>query len=409
VYSLRWAVRTRIALSLFWFAYFGSVGVFFPYIALYLTEDLGLSSVQVGLVLALMPLLGVIAQPGWGLVADRTGARTRVLMVVTAGAALGYALLGRAVTYPQVLVTTVVLALFMNAVVPNAIAVSLAALRGLGASAYGRVRLWGTVGFGIMVVSFPYLTGATDGRSTGLQPMFPLAAVLALIAAVVAIALPRDGAIALRAERGDWWLLLRHGPVVRLCLFAFLAFFFLHGPMVLFPVYLRSLGGDTATVGRMWVPMLMVEIVLFFGAGTSVRRLGARGLLALGAAAGGVRWLVCGLTDDLALVYPVQLLHGVVVTGILLGGPLYLEQAVPERLRSSAQSVFSVASIALGGALSSAVCGLLMEELGPRSPYAVAGLGAIALAVAVPWLLPVAERGRFPGERERACQGSADV
>jgi len=85
-----------IPLTLFWFTYFGSLGIFFPYFSLYLRENAGLSGTQLGVVLAISPLVGMIAQPLWGQVADRTGARSRVLAFLTLGTALGYAGLGLA-------------------------------------------------------------------------------------------------------------------------------------------------------------------------------------------------------------------------------------------------------------------------------------------------------------------------
>ena len=80
-------------LSLFWFTYFCGLGVFFPYYTLYLHENAGLDGMQVGLVLATLPLVGAIAQPLWGYLADRTGARSRILILVAAGTAVGCAAL----------------------------------------------------------------------------------------------------------------------------------------------------------------------------------------------------------------------------------------------------------------------------------------------------------------------------
>ena len=53
--------------------------------------------------------------------------------------------------------------------------------------------------------------------------------------------------------------------------------------------------------------------IMFPVAGATLERVGARGLLAIGVVAGGVRWIVCGLASDLAWVYPVAVLHGLVV------------------------------------------------------------------------------------------------
>ena len=70
--------------------------MFFPFYSLYLAENAGLSGSQVGLVLAALPAVGIVAQPFWGQVADRTGSRARVLMLLTAGAMLGQIVLALA-------------------------------------------------------------------------------------------------------------------------------------------------------------------------------------------------------------------------------------------------------------------------------------------------------------------------
>ena len=84
-------MRPMIPLALFWFLYFCGLGVFYPYFTLYLYENAGLSGSQVGIVLATLPLVGIVAQPFWGYVADRTGARSAVLILLTAAAAVGFA------------------------------------------------------------------------------------------------------------------------------------------------------------------------------------------------------------------------------------------------------------------------------------------------------------------------------
>ena len=83
-----------IPLTLFWFTYFGSLGIFYPYFSLYLRENAGLSGTELGIVLAISPMIGMIAQPFWGQVADRTGARSGMLAWLTLGTALRYLVLG---------------------------------------------------------------------------------------------------------------------------------------------------------------------------------------------------------------------------------------------------------------------------------------------------------------------------
>jgi PPP family 3-phenylpropionic acid transporter len=259
------------------------------------------------------------------------------------------------------------------------------------------------VGFLLFVVSFPSLLDRfqiargllphSGGPSEpGLAVMFPAVAALTATAAIVAVFLPTGGVIGLRARAGDWRRLLRYRAVVRLLLFDFTSYLFLQGPMGLFPVYIRARGGDMQTVGQMWVFMLLLEIPLILLSGTTLARLGARGLLTMGTLAGGTRWLVCGLSTDLHVVYLVQMLHGVVVAGLMLGSPLYIDSVVPDHLRSTAQGLLAMAGVGLGAILSNTIAGFLLERAGPSVPYLCGGIGAIALGCCTRRLLPAPVR-----------------
>ena len=384
----------------FWLVWFSGVGVIFPYYGLYLRENAGLGGGQVGIVLASLPLMGILAQPFWGQLADRSGLRARILGLLALGSSLGYAALYFADGFGELLLGTALLAFFTTAVVPIAVSVTLALVPGNDPHAFGRIRVWGTVGFLVLVVSFPLLAGNRDlvgasargavaeGPLPGLRLMFLVSGALSLIAAALSFRIPRGRALSLKAEPGAWRQLLSHPPFVRLMLFSFLAHACLHGPMFLFPIYVRSRGGDLTTVSQMWLLMLIVEIPLILWSGVALKRVGPRGLLEIGVFAGGVRWLVCALIESMPILFAVQLLHGIVVTGLLIGAPLYAEAVVPERLRSTGQGFLAMAAMSLGGIVSSLCAGWLLEHVGSEAPYLYGGLGAIALALLLRWFLP---------------------
>lgn len=392
-----------IPLTLFWFIYFGSLGIFFPYFSLYLRENAGLSGTELGVILAIPPLVGMIAQPFWGQVADRTGARGRILALLTLGSALGYLGLGFAQGFWPIIFTTAALALLGTAVFPILTSVSFGILRGAGPHAFGHVRVWGTIGFFVLVVGFPMLlnarrasvglaTAAATVSQPGLELMFPVMAGLVFVAACVAVLLPRKGAVTLRAARGDWRELLRNRTFVRFLLFALIAHFLMHGPMWLFPLFVRSRGGDMDTIRGMWILMLIVEIPLVLATGSGLKRIGARGLLAVGVLVGGLRWSLCALVVNPHLLFAVQALHGVTVVGLNLGSPLYLDAVAPEKLRSTAQGVFSMVSVGIAGIVSNIAAGWLVDRGGTDLLYLICGIGSLALGALAPWILPAAAR-----------------
>jgi PPP family 3-phenylpropionic acid transporter len=386
-----------------WFFCLGGLGIFFPYYSLYLHENAGLNATQVGVVYAVLPLVGLFAQPFWGQVADRTGSRSRVLAILAVGTAIGYAALFFWNGFVPLLFGTAILACFSTALIPACVAVTLALTKNAGHHAFGVTRTWGTIGFLTLVVIFPpilhysqSLRGlvATEGGPSqpGLEIMFLGAGLLVLICGWAARRLPHTDALVVRAPRGDWRRLLRHRPFVRLLVFALIAYFFLQGPMGLFPIFVRAHGGSLDWISWMWIPMLVVEIPLIALLGETVARIGARGLLAAGVIAGGLRWLVCGLSSDLTWIFAVQILHGITVAGLLLGAPLYIDAVVPERLRSTGQGMLAMIGLSLGGISSYLGAGWLLENVGPNAPYLTAGIGALILGCATPLIIPPAVR-----------------
>jgi len=398
--------RQRISIGLVWFFCLGGLGTIFPFLSLYLGENAGLTGSQIGVVLAVMPLVGMLMQPLWGQFADRTGSRTGVLAFLGTGAAVGYSVLATAHSFSAILLAIAALACFSTAIIPSTVSITLAIARPGKPHDFGMSRVWGTLGFLLLVVSFPVLLDAWQAvqglevvpggpSEPGLEIMFPITGLFVLIGGLLALTLPRTRAVSVRAARGEWKLLLRHGAFVRALLFSLVAYFFLQGPMTMFSIFVRSQGGTLDSVSDMWILMLLFEIPLIAGSGMSLARIGPRGLLAIGVMAGGLRWLICGWSQDLWWIHVSSILHGVTVAGLVVGGPLYVESVVPERLRSTGQGMLAMVGFSLGGILSSIVCGWLFEYKGPRVPYLLGGVGGLVLGMLVPIILPRPQR---PGE-----------
>ncbi|HXV81535.1 MAG TPA: MFS transporter [Candidatus Binatia bacterium] len=388
-----------LPLKLFWFVYMGSVGIVLPYYSLYLKENAGLSGTELGWILAILPLVGIAAQPFWGQVADRTGARSHIVAFLAMGTALGYLALAAAEGFWAILAATAAMAVFGTAVLPITISVSLAILRDSGPHAFGLVRVWGTVGYFVLIVAFPWILEsyqaardfppAQSGASEpGLGIMFIVTAALAAVSALVGFFLPRKGVVSTRAARGDWRLLLGNPVYVRFLIFSFAAYLLSQGPMWLFPIFVRSRGGDVETIRSMWIYMLLVEVPLVLASGIGLKNLGARGLLGVGVLVGGLRWLLCAFIHDLQVLSLVQTLHGVTVVGLLMGGPLYLDVVTPEKLRSTAQAVLSMVGVGFAGIVSNLGSGWLLDAAGIDVLYAATGIGSALLGCLVWWMLP---------------------
>src|SRR3989475_10637823 len=108
----------------------------------------GLSPAQTGLVLGVLPVVQVITQPVWGMLADKTGQTKRLLTLACAGLVAASIALWAAQEFVPLLLAMFGVAVMRAGILPLVTAL---ALQHLGAEdrGFGRIRLWGSVGFSV--------------------------------------------------------------------------------------------------------------------------------------------------------------------------------------------------------------------------------------------------------------------
>ena len=387
-------------LSVYWFLMTGALGVYLPFFSLYLKDMRGFSGTQIGTVFAVPPFVAMLAQPFWSYVADRTGSRSKVLALLSCGAAIGYVLLIVPRSFAGMLAATAWLAFFSSAQMPMAVAVSLGAIAQAGDRVqFGRIRVWGTLGYFIVVMSVPmgltWMAARLHASEASIfHGVFAVGAGLTALASLIALSLPTPPAHKrVRMHRGEQAWLLRQPAYVRVLGVSLLAYVFLQGPLQLLPVYARSRGGNTASVSEMWAWSLSLEAVLMLYAAGLYRRFGPRPTIALGIAACGVRWLLCAYCRELQWAYPLQALHGAMVVSLQVGAPLLVESLVPDRLRASSQAGLSIVGPGIGGIASSALAGWILDARGIDTVMLVGGCGGLFLGLITPWMLPRSSPG----------------
>jgi MFS transporter, PPP family, 3-phenylpropionic acid transporter len=144
--------------------YFGFIGYFNPYLPLWLKE-LGFGSLAIGLLTAVQSLTRVIAPYSWGWLSDHTGRRTLLMRWAASlglASSLGLLLMPQWVSPTVGVVGVVLFLMFFNtsAMMPMAeaaLAQRVTSQAGLDVNRYGRVRVWGSVGFIVTVLVFGFV------------------------------------------------------------------------------------------------------------------------------------------------------------------------------------------------------------------------------------------------------------
>lgn len=371
-------------LSAYYFFYFAFIGAFAPYFSLYL-ESLRFSAADIAILMSMMQVMRVLAPALWGWLADRLGARMPIVRMAALCSLAGFAGFFFSESFLGVLLAMAVMAFFWSAALPLVEGVTFAHL-GANAAGYGRVRLWGSVGFIAVVLGLGY----------GLDHL-PERAVLwvgvAILAGILVCALRMEDAPLCResaAVEGLKAVLAR--PPVR---FLFLACFMMsaaHGALyVFYSILLVAAGYGKATVGWMWTLGVVAEIGVFLVMPRVLRAFPERSILKFVFACAVLRFLLIGWgVGSLALLVVAQLLHGITFGAYHSAAIAAVNRWFPGRLQSRGQALYGSVSFGAGGMVGGVLSGLVWDASGPAWTFTLAS----ALALAGWGLVAASGRGR---------------
>ena len=365
-----------LRLAVFYAAIFSLSGVQLPFWPAWLAAR-GLSPGEIGLLLAIAQWLKLAGNPLAGLAADRSGAPRRIMLLLSLAAAGGFALLIGAHGFLRLLLLGALTAACFSALLPLGDHVALA-VSYAGRADYGRVRLWGSLGFIAATLAAGRLI-----QSRGIESVAPLLAGMSLLLLGASALMPQ--------ERGG--ATARRGALRGLAQPSFLLFLLaaalIQGSHAVYygfgTLYWRRLGIADDVIALLWAEGVVAEILLFYWGAPLLDRLGPAGLLALGGAGGLLRWGLTGFVSSLPLLALLQLLHALTFGATHLGAMHHLARRSSGAQAATAQAVYATA-VSSGQGLLMLAAGALYGAAGGRAYLAMAAVAAVGGGLAL--LLP---------------------
>jgi PPP family 3-phenylpropionic acid transporter len=374
-------------------SYFAHIGFFNPYLPLWLKE-LGLGLVAISVLGSLQSLTRLFAPYAWGALSDRTGERVKLLRYgATAALVVSLGLWVDGGLWWLALVLLVMFTHTSSMMPMSEAAMAHLVSRGgaFDARRYGRVRLWGSVGFLVTVF-------AAGGwfEAYGMQH-FPAWTLLTLTAVTLSVwALPDHKEVAAAdappESRGAVAAVLRQGPVR--WLFASMFFHILAhiGVYVFFSLHLDALGYSKTTIGLLWAVGVLVEIGWFYSQSRWIPRFSLSGWLMVAALVMTLRMAItASLADVLWLMVFAQALHAVTFAAHHTACIALLSHHFPGRLRGRGQALYTVIGYGIPGVLGALAGGVLSTEWGLTSVFWASTLAAL-LAAACVWRMRSCQR-----------------
>jgi PPP family 3-phenylpropionic acid transporter len=375
--------------SAFYFLLFAAIASVGPFQVLYY-QGLGFTGTQIGLLTGITPLITFFSAPLWTGLADATRQHRLMMSLAMLGGVITLFVFPLLYAFVPVFLIAALLSFFFAPVSPFADSATMFML-GDEKEMYARIRLGGTIGFGLAAPVAGVLV-----QDYGLRSAFWASAVLLFLGFIVSQKLVYGQLTADGSAKGRIRALLA-SPRWLLFLIVALAGGAASAALnnFLFP-YMKELGANESTMGFALTVGTLAEIpVLFFG-NRLIRRFKSYGLLMLSMVVTALRLLLlaaCGTPD---LVLFIQLFNGLTFSAMWVAGVSYTDENAPAGMSATAQGLFSSMVLGFGTAVGGFVGGPLLEGIGGRGLYLVFGVAVLAVVA----IVALIER-RLPAEQKR--------
>ncbi len=330
--------------------------------------------------MATIQLTKIIAPNVWGWLGDRTGFRVRLVRVGALVGALSFAGVFLEPGFYGLLLVMLLFTFFWNAILPLYEVVTLQSLSE-NREKYGRVRLWGSVGFILAV--------ALIGGILELVPILMLPWLLLPVFAGIAVStflVPSErGKRKAPAPKGSLRAIVSHPAVL-----GFFAMNFLlqvsHGAYyTFFSIHLEHYDYSKLSIGLLWSLGVVAEIGLFLIMHRITRHFTVR-QIAIGALMlTMLRWiLIAEVTHLVPVLIFAQLLHAASYGALHVISVQYVQGYFGQHHHGQGQALYSGLTFGAGGAVGAWLSGFLVEGFNTSVAF-WGGAAAMVIAVFITW------------------------
>ena len=370
---------SRIILRSQYFVYFGILGLYLPYFNLY-CYHLGFSGSQIGYLSGIRSATLVLFPFVWGALADRFSQRKRIYLFCNAAACAAWAGYLTTTAFVPMLALALVYGIFHAPLISFLEAYAMDLL-GEDKQAYGRIRVWGSVSFILIVTVLGHLIDRF-----GIALIVPLILAGMVLQTVLAAALPASPAASrpaaeVRRAQVNWARLL-----VFLC--CGLIMLVSHGTYYgFFSIHLENLGLPPTYIGISWAVAVLAEIMVMINSQRLFMRASLESVILASFFIAALRWLVLAAFQSPLIILGSQILHAFSYGTFHMASILYMDRLTPGPAKTLGQGANNAVTYGLGLMVGFMVNGALFDRLGASPLFLISGLLALGGGLLFRWHL----------------------
>jgi MFS transporter, PPP family, 3-phenylpropionic acid transporter len=344
-------------LALTYFFYFAQLGVLVPYMGVFL-DGRGLSSVEIGQLLALITLTRVLGPNLWASMADKSGKGLGILQLGSLLTVACFSVVFFVNGFWGLTLSFALMMMFWTAVLPQLEGLCLNCVKGQ-ARGYSRIRLWGSVGYIVLTIVVGKLI---DSYSTEAPIYVSLLVLTGIFLSSLAL---KQANIANTEEQviGSIWIKVRSWVFVGFIVSGILLQLSFGPYYSFFTLYTRDLGFNGQQTGLLIALGVAAEVVIFLLAGRIIRFFGVKWILLISTALTALRWYILALAaHSTAMLIFSQVLHAFGFAMVHAASMQFVHHYFGQRFQSRGQALYGSIAFGVGGAGGNYIAGLLWQQ-----------------------------------------------
>ena len=375
---LRWAFGS------FFFLYFAYVGLVSPYASLFFL-DRGFSTIEIAVLMSMLQSTRIVGPFSWGWLSDYLSNRIGIIRVCACLAAMVFLCIFYLDSYIGFFVWMFILHTILSSQMPLGETATIHALYKDNSfdKRYGRLRLWGSIGF----ISMVLFAGELFQRH-GIE-LYPYVGVVVLFAlALVTFGLHEPKLERRKLVRGELRNVLLN-PDVRWFLLSGFFMIFAHASLyVFYSLYLANLGYDKFQIGLFWALGVAAEVIFFYFQNKILSRLDAEVILQVTFGVGVIRFILIAFAPSTSVLILAQIMHAATFAAHHSAATKLLQRWFTGPLQARGQAVMATVSYGLGGTIGGLCAGWIWDLSQPRDVFVMSALACGLAGMAIQKMRP---------------------
>ncbi|NQW69961.1 MAG: MFS transporter [Betaproteobacteria bacterium] len=374
----------RWAFGSFFFLYFAYIGLVSPFASLFFL-DRGFTVIEIAILMSMLQVTRIIGPFSWGWLSDYLSNRIGIIRFCACLGALVFTAIYFLHSYISFFIWMFVLHTILSSLMPLGESATVHALFKDNSfdKRYGRLRLWGSIGFIVMVL----FAGELFQRNS--IELYPLVGAIVLIALAAITFLMHEPKLERhKMVKGEFWVVLLN-PDVRWFLLSGFFMQFAHAALyVFYSLYLADLGYNKFQIGLFWALGVFAEVVFFYYQSKVLSRLDPEVVLQASFGIGIIRFVLMAFLPITSVLIIAQIMHAGTFAAHHSAATKLLQRWFTGPLQARGQALMATVSYGLGGTLGGLFAGWIWESAQPRDVFVVSAFACGLAGMAIHKLRP---------------------